>query len=123
MRMGLVGGGIGMLGGAWLLSAVFAAAAMGDDGSLLGSNHDPEDWAPLFVPLAGPFIAIGTLEADSQGALLLALDGIAQLGGLTLIIVGATVKRTYLVRTAELEFELAPTIGPTAQGLGLHGSF
>jgi hypothetical protein len=49
------------------------------------------------VPVVGPFIAIGTLGATSGGGVVLAIDGLAQSGGLAMIIVGA-IGKTVLVR-------------------------
>jgi hypothetical protein len=55
--------------------------------------------APLFAPVIGPFITIGT--AGSGGTTpLLVLDGLAQLGGIVMLICGAAMEEKFLQRYA-----------------------
>ena len=71
-----------------------------------GQPIGPDDLAPLFIPIVGPFITVGTSEDIKRGRslkLLLPLlvwDGVAQTTGVVLIIVGAAHKRVEVERSA-----------------------
>ena len=67
IRKGLVIGGTVTFGACYLLSAMTASVA--------DSNNDDE-FAPLFVPVAGPFITIGTANAEGAGTFWLVVDGV-----------------------------------------------
>lgn len=54
--------------------------------------------APLFVPGIGPFITIGTADAEDTGAFLLAVNGLGQLTGITLACLSAVGRDTWLQR-------------------------
>jgi hypothetical protein len=73
------------------------------------------------VPIAGPFITMVTVDASASGAGMLVADGLAQIGGVIGIVVGAVDRRYKIVRHAGVELELAP--GPALGGLSLKGSF
>ncbi len=89
IRKGLVIGGAVTFGSLWLITSIYGAAGMSmeDEGSILNtSEYEPEDWGVLIIPVAGPFIAIGTLDASAGPSVLLAIDGVAQAGGLAMLI-------------------------------------
>lgn len=113
VRKGLVVGGAVTLGSLWLLSSVTAAAA--HDAGTKGLDG-------LYVPCVGPFIAIGTGKPNSTGTLGLVLDGIAQTGGLAMMIGGLASQKTVLVRDSGFELRAAPMVGRGAYGLGFIGS-
>jgi hypothetical protein len=77
------------LGIAWSISSIAAIVVIDEaDGRSTGAE-------PLFVPVVGPFIAIGTMNAfdkddGAQLGVLLILDGVAQTGALVSLILGAT---------------------------------
>ncbi len=76
------------LGLAWSLSSIAAAVTIDNSA---GESTGAE---ALFIPVVGPFIAIGTMGAFDAGngsefGVLLILDGLAQTGGLVSIIFGA----------------------------------
>jgi hypothetical protein len=48
-------------------------------------GDDGEEFAPLLVPVAGPFIALGTLD---EGSATLMFDGITQTAGILLTVIG-----------------------------------
>jgi glutamate mutase epsilon subunit len=113
------------MGALWLVSSVFAAALM-DEAN--GIDEQEEDFAPLFVPVVGPFIAIGTLEAEGLGTALLMLDGIGQVGGLAMLIAGVAAKKSVFVRDFsvaghEITVEAQPLVGTKGAGMGLTGTF
>jgi hypothetical protein len=116
VRKGLVAGGAGTFGGLWLASIFVASAAT-------SANGDDDRWVPLYIPVGGPFAAIATLGSDSLGTLALALDGLGQAGGLTMLIVGVALPQKRLVREniAGTSLSIAPTF--TGNGLGVVGSF
>ncbi|MCC6552921.1 MAG: hypothetical protein IT372_07860, partial [Polyangiaceae bacterium] len=85
-RLMIVGGAI--LGGAWGVSALTA-------GTALSESDKNEDFWPLLLPVAGPFIMLGTSddvsldnESERAGATFLLLGGITQLTGAALLIGG-----------------------------------
>jgi hypothetical protein len=83
----------------------------------------PDDvvW-PMALPVAGPFITIGTAHAEGAGVAVLLLDGILQTGGLACFIAGLAVKRTVLVLqpVGSAELRVSPTLGPTGAGFGIN---
>lgn len=99
VRGGLIGGGAGMLGGMWVLSVIIGAVGnAGHDRGLGGDGSEP--WTPMFFPVVGPFITMGTASSDlsSGGAAMLALDGVAQVGGAAMIVLGIALPKKQLVR-------------------------
>jgi hypothetical protein len=77
------------------LSSVLTAASV-----LASDLNNGKMFSPLFAPIVGPFIAIGTTNS-SGGTPLLVLDGLAQLAGMTMLICGAAIEEKYLQRAAE----------------------
>lgn len=96
------------------------AAAVGSDTG--GSSGNAE--AALWVPGIGPFIQMGA-TTSAIGNWFLAIDGLAQTGGLALLIYGLASPRTVLVRN-DLGLHVVPRVmalGHGGGGLGLVGSF
>lgn len=121
IRKGLVIGGAVTFGTLYLVSALTAAAVSDLSGG--------EDFVPLYIPVAGPFVTIGTSDAPAGGAVLLAVDGVAQAGGLAMLILGLAVPRDELVRNdvGGTDLRLTPVFGKDAasntwSGLGVAGS-
>jgi len=96
MRKGLIIGGAVTFGVFYLISALVGAATI--DCNSLTSGSACGGGGVLLIPAAGPFIAIGTMKADGGGAALLVLDGVAQAGGLAMLILGIAVPKSVLVR-------------------------
>src|SRR4051812_26805889 len=92
IRTGLVIGGAVTLGAVWLLNVATASIAVSVD-----SNGSVA--APLFAPVVGPFIAIGTLHANALGGFWLAFDGVVQAAGAAMLIAGIAAPKTILQRT------------------------
>jgi hypothetical protein len=120
VRKGLVIGGAITFGTTWLLSAVTAGMVMDN-----GSEEDGERFAPLFAPVVGPFIAMATTNSEGVGTLVLAIDGIAQAGGLAMLIAGCAAQKSVFVRTGPMgeQMTITPMIGKDANGFALTGSF
>jgi hypothetical protein len=113
----VVGGGV-TLGVMWIISAFVAAVAK----DVSGNNSSPD--APLYVPVVGPFIQMGS-TSSATGNMTLLVDGLAQAGGFALLVYGLTTPRNVLVR-ADLtgETQIVPIqVGRDGYGLGLRTAF
>ena len=128
---GLVKGGAATLFSVYGLTAivgsfmVFAEDIDAQDG-VDGNGVDPEDYYPLFIPVAGPFITIGTADTDRPASVLLVANGIAQSAGLAMFVAGLAVQQDVLVRIPTyggVEVEMRPIVGKSFQGVGVTGSF
>jgi hypothetical protein len=100
-RSGLVVAGGVMFGIAYVFSA---AAAVG------GITDHSSELVPLFVPVAGPFVTLGSAHVFERtsddaaqvgrvfGAMGLILDGIVQVSGFTLLVIGMAVRKEVVVK-------------------------
>lgn len=123
VRKGLVIGGAVTFGVMYLFTALAGAIASDVSEATSGSSGDT---VPLFIPVIGPFIAIGTLHPGTTGGFFLALDGIAQAGGLAMFIAGLAAPRPVQVRNDVGKSFVRPTpmmVGGTSPGFGLVGKF
>jgi hypothetical protein len=120
MRKGLVIAGSVVFGSTYLISIITAAQVADVAGTT-------EDVWPLFVPVVGPFIAMGTTHAWSDGegsnglGAILLLDGIAQVGGAAMFIGGVASHTTVLKRTASSDVQVDLELRPN--GVGFSGTF
>jgi hypothetical protein len=106
-RKGLVIAGTVTFGSAYLLSILGAATAASDGG------NEGEGFIPLFIPVAGPFITLGTMDDDASAATpLFILDGIAQVGGVALLIGGLAASETILLRNDVRADRRRPAVDP-----------
>jgi len=106
LNSNLMGSGIGLLASAYLVSAMVAAASTAADRS---------GWAPLFIPVVGPFAAIATLDPSAGGTGLLIGDGTFQAVGVLAIALSFVDVRYKLIRTAGVE--LRPVVATDTQGM------
>jgi hypothetical protein len=119
VRNGLVVGGAVTFGVMYLLS-VLVGAAISDTNKALNGKENGDF---LYVPVAGPFLQMTRTESSSGNATL-AIDGIAQAAGATMLIVGITSPKTVLVRNDLGEMRVMPMrMGDKGGGLGLVGTF
>ena len=122
-RTGLaVGGGV-TFGATWLLSAAVGAGlseAWAHDDDI---SNDDTAW-PLFIPVAGPFIGIGTMHASYGPGFMLVLDGLAETGGLAMFIAGLAAKKELLVRddVYDAQVQVVPLAGPGMAGIAIAGT-
>ena len=130
IRKGLVIGGAVTMGSLWLISVVIggAGASVEEADDALGDSDGihPEDFYMLMIPVAGPFIAMGTLEASGAGLAFLIIDGIGQAGGLAMLIAGIAAQETYLrpaPQYGEIDVKFAPVLAPGFAGMGVTGTF
>jgi len=130
---GAVIGGIGF-------GFAIAVAAEGSEGTS-GWNGVPFDLGALALPVVGPWITLGTLKPNCGGrygdepggctrvhtqdawAAILIVDGLVQLAGATLIVVGLAFPRQELVVTETVKARVVPVrLGSTGHGLALVGT-
>jgi hypothetical protein len=103
----------------YIASAVGATTGYDDDAGTTSSR------AVLWVPVVGPFVWMGSTSSAGWN-ILLALDGLTQIGGLTLFVYGiATSPRPTPVRSAPtaLTLSVSPLVAPGASGAALFGTF
>jgi hypothetical protein len=118
IRRGLVIGGAVSFGVLYMLSTLVAAA--GQD----SNPHSGNPAAAMWAPGIGPFIQMASTSTATSNVLL-AIDGLGQSAGLTMLIFGLASPRTVLLRN-DLGLHVAPTLMPVGRnggGLGLVGTF
>ncbi len=117
IRTGLVIAGASVFGGVWLLNVLAASIAI---------DTSQGQAIPLFIPILGPFIAMGTFRSlQATDVFFLALDGLVQAGGAAMLIAGIAVPRHQLVRDryASLFLPMPMSFGRGSAGVGLGGTF
>ncbi len=77
----------------------------------------------LFLPLAGPFIALATHETTVADSAMLVIDGIGQVGGLAMFIAGLASEQPYVRRVHEGGVTVTPLVGTGHAGAMVHGTF
>jgi hypothetical protein len=111
MRKGFIVGGSVTFGVMWL-GSIFAAAGIGEQQVFddVGQVVDNSNGArALFVPIVGPFIAIGTLvDPGPAGVVTLAIDGVCQTGGVAMLLAGIFAAEPVLVKQKRAEPVVAP---------------
>lgn len=118
-RKHLIVGGAVTFGVVYGLSAMVAAA--GEDGTR--DSGRPNDAAPLWIPVAGPFLEMGHTDL-ATGKLFLAGVGAAQLAGALMLYYGLTTKEHVLVRNDLVgSLTVTPIGGHGASGMALAGRF
>ena len=108
-----------VVAGAVLFATAYGLSLMGATTSALEGE---DRFAPMFVPVFGPFITMGTAADDMPGGLrfIFLLDGMTQLAGATLLITGIVWKEDVLLRDDTIEKEaLVPEllVGPGSAGI------
>jgi hypothetical protein len=85
---GIWGGGIGMLGGGYLLTLISGAVADAVEG-----YEDGKFTYYSLIPVAGAFVSAGHSEIEGPGKMPFIIFGLIQAGGLGMIIGGASAKK------------------------------
>ena len=122
-RIGLIIGGSIMLGTMWVISSVAGGVSQTicEASSSFGCANT---YWPLFIPVVGPFIQMGYIPHDSTRSLALlglAFDGLVQVGGLTMLIVGAAVRQRVPVYAQR--WQLSPMLSSSGTGLAFSARF
>jgi hypothetical protein len=112
--------GASIFGGLWIASAI--AGGVMEDG---GRYNGREGW-PMYIPVLGPFITIGTYDVSAGGATPMVFVGLGQAIGVAMFIFGMATTE----KIAKYQFETAgvkwtPLAGPIENGglAGLTGTF
>jgi hypothetical protein len=119
-RVALVATGASVSGVLWLISTITAIGLDKRTPVAGDPNFDDMYW-PMFIPVIGPFIAIGTAESSGTGAGILALDGALQAGGLAMMIAGFVAPKLELV--PQKGIYLNAQAAPGLPGLSVGGAF
>ncbi|MBI4954952.1 MAG: hypothetical protein HY908_23215 [Myxococcales bacterium] len=124
----LITSGATLLATGWLLASLggIIGAKVEEDRPIDEDNGvDPEDWAILYVPIAGPFAAMQTVRARPSGIGLLLSDGLLQVAGTAALIAGFIDQEHMLVRYASggTTVEVRPLVTVGASGVSVEGAF
>ncbi len=117
---GLVYAGGGMLLGAW-----FAGGAAVGIGRWFDSDLDSPRVLWMALPIAGPFVELQYADKDIVKTLLVA-DGLVQMAGLGLAVLGYALPSSVVVRDRATAVRLAPVpiaLGRDSAGVGVAGTF
>jgi hypothetical protein len=131
-RNGMIFGGGGAFVGFWVASILTGRLAQAEVqtgnaigcsiGGIVNANATcsppPDQYWPMYIPLVGPFVTMGTSHASGGGIIGLSVLGLGQMGGLALLITGMVTKNKVLVRN-DVQAR-APTLMP-AVGIGTAG--
>jgi hypothetical protein len=122
IRKGLVIGGAVTFGVVYLFS-VLTGVLIDSANEVVG--NESSGYEPMYIPLAGPFVTMGTASDDlsSGGVALLAILGVAQVGGVGMLVAGLAVPKTELVRNDVSSIQVRPMVGQGTTGLSLGGKF
>jgi hypothetical protein len=118
VNIGLIGTGAGLLVMGYVTSVLVAVVATEVEEV---SDGTKSDWSPLYAPVAGPFVAIGTLDASGSGVGFLLAGGFVQAAGALAIVMGIVDQDFKLVKTAGVD--VAPIAAPGQSGLMVRGTF
>jgi len=115
VRKAVIAGSV-VFGSIYLTSLLAGVTAVSIDS---GSGAQ---FAPLFVPVVGPFIAVGTAHSSGAGTLWLVLDGLGQAAGGAVLIYGLVADEKYLQyheQSAALDVLAHPKVflGPGSAGV------
>jgi hypothetical protein len=120
----LVASGAVLFGGTYLISFGMASAGAGCGTAFLGMDCVPRnnvpgsDW-PLFVPVVGPFVAMGT--SKDRPIYALALLGAGQVVGAALLVSALAVRPPPTDPVSRVSF--SPSLAPTGASMILSSRF
>jgi hypothetical protein len=121
VRKGFIIGGAATFG-CFYLASVFTGL-IGELGASISNQNN--NFAPMYIPIAGPFVTIKTANADATGGFALGVLGVAQVVGAGLLITGIAAPSTNLVRndvSKRPRITVLPTVAKGTMGLSLVGS-
>lgn len=110
-KTGMIAGGIAMFVAGYV-SMVFVY-------SFASAFGDPP--GTMLIPAIGPFFIMP--DASSEGRTLLGLDALLQIGGLTMLILGATLKTKYVTWYGDSRIRVTPMASRSGGGMGMSLSF
>lgn len=125
---GLLRAGAATFGGFWLASALTAGVIEIEQepckpcAGKKWKEKDSDDHLHLLIPVAGPFVALGTMDVSGSEAAGLALLGVGQVAGLALVAAGAAAAAEVRVyQRGDTQVRVGPTVAPGRLGLSLSG--
>ncbi len=109
-------------------AAIIAGATVNDTCTANNCDYSFGARSWLFVPLAGPFVAIGNIQGANAGPtiarLLLATDGVMQIGGAAMIVLGFALNNNGPRHAmSDQGIRIMPFATGTATGLAASGHF
>ena len=107
-----IGGGILVLSYA---PALYVAA--------IGSVIPDSGLEPLYIPIVGPFVALGTAEAEGSGIFWLLALGLAQSGGAAMGIAGLVMPDEKVLYRNDVRLRIMPVVAAGQAGLSVSGQF
>jgi hypothetical protein len=116
-RYGLVAAGAATTGSLWLISTITAIVLDNNPDGTDDPNFDG-NYAPMFIPVAGPFAAIATADSSGTGAAILALNGTLQAAGLAMFLGGFLAPKKYLAPKIG-QLQVKPLVSGKMQGVSL----
>ena len=110
------------LGSLWVVSCIVGGIIEDDN------NYNNDRGWPMYIPVVGPFITIGTAHTGASATTMLFFDGIAQAAGAAMFIAGMNTTQKvlkYQFTAGGSEVAVQPIAAPTQGGgfMGLTGSF
>jgi hypothetical protein len=112
-------------GGASLFALTYVASAFSATTGYTADDGTTSSRAAMWVPLVGPFVTLGSTRPAGEDALLV-LDGLAQLGGLTLFVYGLTASTPAVVprdASGRVTLSIAPRVDRRDTGASIVGTF
>ena len=121
-RKGLIIGGAVTLGAVWGVSLM--TWAIGQDANRnADGTYSNSSVAPMWIPVAGPFLTMGNTDSATARVFLGAM-GAAQVAGAVMLYYGLTSEKRVFVRNDLVSsMGVAPMVAPNASGLSLVGRF
>jgi hypothetical protein len=117
----LIIAGAATLGAAYLGSIVIALGATFATGDNPYASIAAKEW--LYIPLAGTFVSAAQTSSALDDVILV-FDGVAQVVGATLLVIGLSSTRTILVRDDVAKLRVLPWLPKGGgAGFGLMGTF
>ena len=128
-NVGLIVSGAVLLGGGWVANIITGLPA-GDDPFSSGSEPEWDTFRGVsLVPVAGPWIQLGvkpTTFSQDYWAPWLIIDGLMQVAGITMLVIGIATPRTETVvaeRATDFQWALVPQLSPGHAGAAFVGTF
>lgn len=88
-------------------AVLFGVSYLPSLGIAASTDRNDEEYIPLAIPVAGPWVTMATADSEGAGTFWLAVDGVVQATGATLFFVSLAARQSYLRRVAD-----APTTTP-----------
>jgi hypothetical protein len=104
-------------------AVLFGVSYLPSLGIAASSDENDDEYLPLAIPVAGPFVTIATADSEGAGTFWLAMDGVTQATGLTLFIASFVAKTSYLRRISEAPTSPGANLAVGPGSLGVRGAF